>query len=228
VIKGEWHYLEHDWVAREGGFVYEPPGEIHTLVVPAHCPEMITFFNISGAMIYVDDAGRQAGYEDVFTKIDMCRAHSSPSARPATSTSSSADRQRPGTAAGRSRPYVCRWSGDSSPSGSAPLGAWLRWGLSAAHPVAALPLGTLTTSLVGGYLIGLAVGFFWRHDLPGGADVRRHRVLGGLTTFRPSSEVTQLLLRGEYWTGFGLASTHLLGSLLLTLGGIATWRAFVA
>jgi len=75
VIKGEWHYLEHDWVAREGGFVYEPPGEIHTLVVPAHCPEMITFFNISGAMIYVDDAGRQAGYEDVFTKIDMCRAH---------------------------------------------------------------------------------------------------------------------------------------------------------
>ena len=53
----------------------ETPGEIHTLVVPAHCPEMITFFNISGAMIYVDDLGRQAGYEDVFTKIDMCRAH---------------------------------------------------------------------------------------------------------------------------------------------------------
>jgi 2,4'-dihydroxyacetophenone dioxygenase len=36
---------------------------------------MITFFNIGGAMIYVDDAGRQTGYEDVFTKIDMCRAH---------------------------------------------------------------------------------------------------------------------------------------------------------
>jgi 2,4'-dihydroxyacetophenone dioxygenase len=26
-------------------------------------------------MIYVDSAGRQVGYEDVFTKIAMCRAH---------------------------------------------------------------------------------------------------------------------------------------------------------
>jgi 2,4'-dihydroxyacetophenone dioxygenase len=26
-------------------------------------------------MIYVDAAGRQTGYEDVFTKIAMCRAH---------------------------------------------------------------------------------------------------------------------------------------------------------
>ena len=51
------------------------PGEVHTLVVPADCPEMITFFNITGAMIYVDDANRQTGYEDVFTKIGMCRAH---------------------------------------------------------------------------------------------------------------------------------------------------------
>ena len=75
VIKGRWRYLEHDWVAEEGSFVYEPPGEIHTLVVPQDCAEMITFFNIAGAMIYLDDAGRQVGYEDVFTKIDMCRTH---------------------------------------------------------------------------------------------------------------------------------------------------------
>ena len=34
VLKGRWHYLEHDWVATEGGYVYEPPGETHTLVVP--------------------------------------------------------------------------------------------------------------------------------------------------------------------------------------------------
>src|SRR5438477_11674057 len=32
VIRGAWRYLEHDWVATEGSFVYEPPGEIHTLV----------------------------------------------------------------------------------------------------------------------------------------------------------------------------------------------------
>ena len=75
VIKGRWRYLEHDWIAEEGSFVYEPPGEIHTLTVPEDCPEMITFFNISGAMVYLDEAGRQTGYEDVWTKIDLCRKH---------------------------------------------------------------------------------------------------------------------------------------------------------
>ena len=43
--------------------------------MPDDCAEMITFFNIAGAMIYVDADGRQTGYEDVWTKIDMCRAH---------------------------------------------------------------------------------------------------------------------------------------------------------
>ena len=75
VVRGRWRYLEHDWIAEEGSFVYEPPGEIHTLVVPDDCPEMITFFNISGAMIYLDEHGNQVGYEDVFTKIEMCRTH---------------------------------------------------------------------------------------------------------------------------------------------------------
>jgi len=75
VIKGRWKYLEHDWVAETGSFVYEPPGEIHTLTVPDDCAEMITFFNIAGAMIYVDEHGRQSGYEDVWTKIEMCRRH---------------------------------------------------------------------------------------------------------------------------------------------------------
>lgn len=75
VITGRWYYYEHDWVAETGHFVYEPPGEIHTLAVPEDCSEMITFFNISGAMIYLDDAGHQIGYEDVFTKIERCRDH---------------------------------------------------------------------------------------------------------------------------------------------------------
>ena len=77
VIKGRWRYLEHDWVAETGSFVYEPPGEIHTLVVDEQvgATEMITFFNIHGAMVYVDDKGQHTGYEDVFTKIAMCRKH---------------------------------------------------------------------------------------------------------------------------------------------------------
>jgi gentisate 1,2-dioxygenase len=75
VIKGRWKYDEHEWTAEAGSFVYEPPGEIHTLRVPENTTEMVTFFNISGAMIYLDEAGHQTGYEDTFTKIQLCRDH---------------------------------------------------------------------------------------------------------------------------------------------------------
>jgi hypothetical protein len=62
-------------VAEEGGYVYEPPGETHTLVVPNDVPELITYFQVNGTMICVDPWGKQIGYEDVFTKIDLCRKH---------------------------------------------------------------------------------------------------------------------------------------------------------
>jgi quercetin dioxygenase-like cupin family protein len=75
VLRGRWHYLEHDWVASEGSYVFEPPGETHTLVVPDDVEEMITYFQVNGVMYYVDPWGAHEGYEDVFTKIDMCRRH---------------------------------------------------------------------------------------------------------------------------------------------------------
>ena len=75
MLKGRWHYLEHDWVAEEGGYVFEAPGETHTLVVPDDVDEMITMFQVNGVMLYVDPVGKTVGYEDVFTKIDMCREH---------------------------------------------------------------------------------------------------------------------------------------------------------
>lgn len=75
VLKGRWRYLEHDWVAEEGAYVFEPPGETHTLVVPGDVEEMITLFQVNGVMSYVDPWGKPTGYEDVFTKIDMCRTH---------------------------------------------------------------------------------------------------------------------------------------------------------
>jgi len=58
-----------------GEGLFEPPGETHTLVVPNDVQEMITLFHITGCMIYVDPWGKQTGYEDVFTKITMCRQH---------------------------------------------------------------------------------------------------------------------------------------------------------
>jgi len=75
VLRGRWHYLEHDWEAGAGAYVFEPPGETHTLVVPEDVDEMVTLFQVNGVMIYVDPQGGVLDYEDVFTKIDLCRAH---------------------------------------------------------------------------------------------------------------------------------------------------------
>ena len=115
----------------------------------------------------------------------------------------------------------------------AALGAWLRWGLSAwLNPrLPHFPLGTLAANLIGGYLVGFAIAFFAiRHDLA--PEMRLFAItgfLGGLTTFSTfSAEVVQLLVRGEYATGGGLAAAHLAGSLVLTVAGIATFRALAA
>lgn len=74
VIKGTWRYLEHDWIAREGDYVFEPPGEVHTLVVD-DSEEMITLFHVLGALIYYDEKNEPVGHDDVHTKIEMCRRH---------------------------------------------------------------------------------------------------------------------------------------------------------
>ena len=75
VIRGQWLYLEHDWVARAGSYVFEPPGETHTLVVPDDCTDMVTLFTVHGALMYVDPQGNSTGYDDVFTRIEKYRAH---------------------------------------------------------------------------------------------------------------------------------------------------------
>jgi len=75
VMRGSWYYLEHDWVAHENSYVFEPPGETHTLVVPDDCAEMVTLFTVHGALMYVDTEGRSTGYDDVFTRIEKYREH---------------------------------------------------------------------------------------------------------------------------------------------------------
>ena len=74
VIKGSWRYLEHNWIARAGMYVYEPPGEVHTLTVDDDA-EMITLFNVRGALIYYDEHNRPTGHDDVHTKISLCANH---------------------------------------------------------------------------------------------------------------------------------------------------------
>jgi len=75
VLRGKWHYLEHDWVATEGSYVFEPPGETHTLVVPDDCQDMVTLFTVHGMLTFVDPQGQATGYDDVFTRIEKYRAH---------------------------------------------------------------------------------------------------------------------------------------------------------
>jgi 2,4'-dihydroxyacetophenone dioxygenase len=75
VVKGRWFYLEHDWIAEEGSYAMEPPGETHTLIVPDDVSEMITLFHVTGAYVYVDPDGTPVGIEDVFTKLANARKH---------------------------------------------------------------------------------------------------------------------------------------------------------
>ncbi|HEV2362918.1 MAG TPA: 2,4'-dihydroxyacetophenone dioxygenase family protein [Caulobacteraceae bacterium] len=74
-LKGRWHYPEKDWTAEAGTYVFEPPGDTHTLRVPEGGAEMIFLANVKGTLLYVDDSGNPTGFDDVFTRIESARAH---------------------------------------------------------------------------------------------------------------------------------------------------------
>jgi quercetin dioxygenase-like cupin family protein len=74
VLKGRWRYLEHSWVADEGAYVFETPGEVHTLTVDDD-DEMQTFFYVGGPTLYVDDNDQVTVVEDNFQLIELAREH---------------------------------------------------------------------------------------------------------------------------------------------------------
>jgi 2,4'-dihydroxyacetophenone dioxygenase len=74
-ISGKWSYLEHDWVATAGDFVYETPGEGHTLVAHEHPDPMRALFIVKGPLIWLNEDGKAAGYFDVHDYIAICRDH---------------------------------------------------------------------------------------------------------------------------------------------------------
>ena len=69
-IRGSWRYLEREWVARPGTFVYEPPGDIHTLVLEDGNEEMVTLFILEGVVQYLDDEDNILYQDDVFSKME--------------------------------------------------------------------------------------------------------------------------------------------------------------
>jgi len=107
----------------------------------------------------------------------------------------------------------------------AALGAWARWllGLLLNPLFVAIPLGTLAANVIGGFLVGVAVGLFhlnahfpmaWKLFAITG-------FLGGLTTFSTfSAEVVERLLAGQPAWAIGLATVHLAGSLTATYCGL--------
>lgn len=109
------------------------------------------------------------------------------------------------------------------------IGAWLRWGFSTwLNPLApSLPLGTLAVNVAGGYLVGLAVAYFssnpslppeWRLACITG-------FLGALTTFSTfSAETVTLMLRQQYAWMLAIVSVHVIGTLAMTLAGMALVR----
>lgn len=116
-------------------------------------------------------------------------------------------------------------------SGAA-FGALLRWWLSSLfnHVFPTIPLGTLAANMLGGLLMGCAIGAFAHYQaLP--AEVRLFIAtgfLGGLTTFSTfSAEATTLLLRQQYLWFAAHVAVHLVGSLSMTIAGMALIRALL-
>ncbi|MBM7334893.1 fluoride efflux transporter CrcB [Alcanivorax marinus] len=118
----------------------------------------------------------------------------------------------------------------------AALGANLRWllslGLNALFP--AIPLGTLAANLLGGWLIGVALGVF--AGLPSLTPEWRLLVvtgfLGALTTFSSFSAEMFINLQAGRWgmAAAGIAA-HVVGSLCMTglgLGMVALARHWLA
>jgi fluoride exporter len=107
------------------------------------------------------------------------------------------------------------------------LGSLFRWflgiRLNAVFPL--LPLGTLASNVIAGYVIGVAVAFFGRW--PGLAPEWRLFVItglmGGLSTFSTfSAEVVQRIQEGRFGWAAGEIAIHVAASLLMTILGIAT------
>ncbi|MET3106601.1 CrcB protein [Oxalobacteraceae bacterium GrIS 2.11] len=109
----------------------------------------------------------------------------------------------------------------------ASCGALLRWffGLQFNTLFTTIPMGTVAANLLGGYLIGLAIGFFNSHPLlsPEYRLLVITGFLGGLTTFSTfSAEVANLLQAGRFSWALATVSLHVIGSVALTLLGVMT------
>jgi len=110
-------------------------------------------------------------------------------------------------------------------SGAA-LGAWSRWwlGLALNNILPDLPLGTLAANMIGGLLMGVAMGLIGVGSLDS-ASLRLFVTtgfLGGLTTFSAfTGESLALLHKQEYALAMLHTCGHVFGALLMAAAGVA-------
>ncbi|MCJ8010796.1 2,4'-dihydroxyacetophenone dioxygenase family protein [Paenibacillus sp. KQZ6P-2] len=76
-LQGKWRYEGRNWVARPGSFIFEPPGDIHTLITEDE--EVITLFILGGSLQYFDEENQIIGQDDIYTVLkkykDYCEEH---------------------------------------------------------------------------------------------------------------------------------------------------------
>jgi fluoride exporter len=121
------------------------------------------------------------------------------------------------------------WSPVLAISFGAAAGALLRWQLgirlNSLFPL--VPPGTFAANMIGGYIIGFAAAFLVQ--APNLAPEWRLFIItgfcGGLTTFSTfSAEVVTQLQEGRWLWAMGAIAAHVIGSLIMTLAGFATWQ----
>ena len=78
-MEGDWGYFEYDWVARQGDYVVENPGTIHTLRMGDGAKVAYT---VTGSIEFFNDDDSLRNTMDVFSFIDLYVKHCKATGQP--------------------------------------------------------------------------------------------------------------------------------------------------
>jgi len=79
-IKGAWKYIEHDWISKAGGVVFETAGTSHTpIALTDYGDEIITLNITQGDLLYFDENDTVCAIENWKTGVErylaFCQAN---------------------------------------------------------------------------------------------------------------------------------------------------------